>query len=787
MFKTIQYSLIFITLVVLISGIVVQETFAQTKLYDLYSGSVSVDFSPDGEYIATGDTDGDVGLWEVSSGENIYYRSLGGVVQGVAFSPNGRYIAADGADGSVRAILLDASTGTEVSRIGLVDHAHQIHSIAFSPDGQYVAIGDDTGRAYLWDVSSRRWRWWRRTHASEAYTVAFDLDGRYLATGNNDGEASLWELNSWWTDDVNSQHIQLGGNVKAVAFSPNGKYLAADGYDGSDTNVTIYDVVSGRIVQQIDPDIYEVNVLAFSPDGLYLAVGGTDPEITIYRIETEEITPLTQITKEKTIHVTGEVADLAWSPDGDLISDGRAVYQTLLDSSKIVFESQEIEDGNKGVFGWSEGNTNGIVEVGERITFIVTLKNEGTVEAENVKGTLSTEDRSIKGIIVDGEVDYGNISVNGISPIHPVGRSPVSEIAEIFKFEIPSILTTRDAVFTLTVTADNGGPWTFPITFPIINPSNIGIAFPDDLISEEAFGTDSIYFTLKVKHPTLTSISNADVYYKNCEITLHIPEDIEAFMFPIRTRGERSEDLAKDVTIYVGNLLLPGISDLITLLDFFARSLELLDRDLRVVIPNLFDSDAGRPDTEIEYVVLLKMKTRTLKSLDITIKQSYLRGEALELHAVEESTTWNFDEGWAAAPATHPVVLSDYPPFQLLPPEVQDALLRHFSTFVNSKEWRIPKETSLLPNYPNPFNPETWIPYKLATLADVNISIYAADGKLIRQLDLGHQPIGIYQGKSRAAYWDGKNSVGESVASGVYFYTLKAGNFSATRKMLIRK
>ena len=99
----------------------------------------------------------------------------------------------------------------------------------------------------------------------------------------------------------------------------------------------------------------------------------------------------------------------------------------------------------------------------------------------------------------------------------------------------------------------------------------------------------------------------------------------------------------------------------------------------------------------------------------------------------------------------------------------------------------VPKETVLLPNYPNPFNPETWIPYQLAIPADVSISIYAADGKLVRTLNLGHQSAGIYHQRSRAAYWDGRNTQGEPVASGVYFYTLTAGEFTATRKMLIRK
>ena len=98
-----------------------------------------------------------------------------------------------------------------------------------------------------------------------------------------------------------------------------------------------------------------------------------------------------------------------------------------------------------------------------------------------------------------------------------------------------------------------------------------------------------------------------------------------------------------------------------------------------------------------------------------------------------------------------------------------------------------PEESALLPNYPNPFNPETWIPYQLATPADVSISIYSADGKLVRKLDLGLQDAGIYKSQSHAAHWDGKNENGESVASGVYFYTFTAGEFSATRKMLIRK
>ena len=98
-----------------------------------------------------------------------------------------------------------------------------------------------------------------------------------------------------------------------------------------------------------------------------------------------------------------------------------------------------------------------------------------------------------------------------------------------------------------------------------------------------------------------------------------------------------------------------------------------------------------------------------------------------------------------------------------------------------------PQETRLLANYPNPFNPETWIPYELATGTDVQIRIYDAKGALIRQLELGYQPEGYYTDRNRAAYWDGRNALGERVASGIYFYQLRVNEASALRKMLIVK
>ena len=95
------------------------------------------------------------------------------------------------------------------------------------------------------------------------------------------------------------------------------------------------------------------------------------------------------------------------------------------------------------------------------------------------------------------------------------------------------------------------------------------------------------------------------------------------------------------------------------------------------------------------------------------------------------------------------------------------------------------EESRLLANYPNPLNPETWIPYQLAEDADATVRIYSVVGKLVRTLRLGHKRAGVYATKQKAVYWDGKNEAGEQVSSGIYFYNIQAGDFSATRKMAV--
>ena len=99
----------------------------------------------------------------------------------------------------------------------------------------------------------------------------------------------------------------------------------------------------------------------------------------------------------------------------------------------------------------------------------------------------------------------------------------------------------------------------------------------------------------------------------------------------------------------------------------------------------------------------------------------------------------------------------------------------------------VPKKTRLLQNYPNPFNPETWLPYQLASDAEITLRIYDMGGRVIQQLDLGTRPAGLYFSRERAAYWDGRSGTGELMSSGLYFYELRAGNLTAVKRMIILK
>ena len=199
--------------------------------------------------------------------------------------------------------------------------------------------------------------------------------------------------------------------------------------------------------------------------------------------------------------------------------------------------------------------------------------------------------------------------------------------------------------------------------------------------------------------------------------------------------------------------------------------------DLVLIVSNL--GQAGQNDADVN-------RDGVVSTLDLVLAAGMFDGVAAAPSAqpeVPETLTAVEVQGW----------LTDARALEVRDPIMKRGIMVLEQLLVSLT----PKETGLLANYPNPFNPETWIPYRLAEDGFVTLTIYNPSGQVVRTLDVGHRIASAYESQSKAIYWDGKNDLGEPVASGVYFYTLSTGrsglsvphrsDFSATRKMVILK
>ena len=305
--------------------------------------------------------------------------------------------------------------------------------------------------------------------------------------------------------------------VYSVAFSSNGSTLASG---GDDYNIYLWNTTTGEHVQTFEGHTDWVNSVAFSPDGSTLASAGFDDTVRIWRV------------------------DIGATEPSRLATD-------------INVESKQIYDSGP-LWGWSRGNSNGIIEAGERIELKVTLKNNGANTAKGVWGLLLSQNDSVN--VVDNRVDYGDILPERVSigeSSSPSLFTPLAEIGQYtFKIEVKKDAITQDVPFTLRVRGDNVDSQAIPITLSIVNSSEIGLSISDDLISEEAFSRKFTYFILKAKHPTLTGVPDAEVSYRHCVINAPtFPQDIEPFMYPIQNSERYSEkkkgiDISAHVCVY---------------------------------------------------------------------------------------------------------------------------------------------------------------------------------------------------------------------------------------------
>ena len=669
------------------------------RIYDKDHPTV-VAFSPNGAYVAlSGVNAGDVHLWSMSNRQKIWSEQIGARWgHGLAFNPNGAYLVTHGYDDGDRYVgIVEALSGHVKQKYPT---SPTIKDVTYSPHGQSVAIIEadywsKNSVVRLWkphELYSRGWR--NYIGEGDVESFAFSPNGDILATGSNEGIVRLWNISTWWTDNVNTQRLKPGGIVRAVAFSPNGKYLATDGYNGGKTNITFWEVSSGKKILKMEVGVYEVYALAFSPCGEYLAVGSYDPNrMILYRIGTKEIAPTTDITEFWSITRQNPVMGVAWSPNGNYISDGLEIFQTLL--------HPEVHNLNSEIIVESDQNTTAANE-----NEVVVRLTPDTLESPSIGTQLSL-----------------NLDIVGAESITGYQAT-----------------VTFDSTALRYVESENGGYLPSGAFFipPIAHGNTVTLA-ASSLAGESSGDGTLATITFEVVAAKASTVRLSDVVLTNSSGGSSVPEIENA---EISEPPQLPEDVNKD-----------GVVNII---------------DLTLVASKFGNQGQNAADVNADGVVNI---------IDLTLVAAAFGNTAAA------PITWYRDSDIAPTRQQLQQWLREAHQLNLTDPAFQRGIL----VLEQLLAALTPKETALLPNYPNPFNPETWIPYQLAEPANIRISIYVADGKRIRTLDLGHQPVGIYESRSRAAYWDGKNSQGELVASGVYFYTLTAGEFTATLKMLIRK
>ena len=484
---------------------------------------------------------------------------------------------------------------------------------------------------------------------------------------------------------VANQVYHFGDNQRGAAFSSNRVYLAT----GDGATVSIYDINSGERVWHKNVG-YAIYAVSFGPNGTYLAIAG-DAYVSLWEVASGKLVWQTFNTYRDIVHGTyssyyktfyANFDALNFSPDGQYLATGDTHTDVIIwevSSGDIIREMNHTDD----VYA---------------VSFILEGRYLAAGGADN-KLTIW--------------------EVNSGQSVHE----------KSYGTSIRSMVYSPDGAH-LAVGMGNG-----KIHFYHIGPEEITIETEIPLVK-------SISTSYAVRdlawHPDGNVISDGKSVYR----TVLNPIFRELAATPLPTRKDVNRDGAVD------------IDDLILVASNFGKS---------------FTVDASpNPDVNQDGVVDRKDILEIIAALEDAAgapsTYSQLTAEKLQHWIDIAKQLNNKDEVFQRGIRVLEQLLATLTQAQI-----------------------IPEETALLRNYPNPFNPETWIPYQLAKTADVTLTIYAVDGTAVRTLALGHQPIGIYQDKTRAAYWDGKNALGEPVASGVYFYTLTAGNFTATRKMFIRK